>query len=166
MRTTYSPLRKTRQDPAAALIASRPKVEEEGAENDDNTGDPNVDNSQKAGNVTAPRSAPESASDLAALRELANDSARASVKPTGPQIKPVSSTVKLIVASLACAFGIILLVGNGLRVNLTLVAAATSFMLAAIWLLDLAQSYVNSKKQQQSSTNNTAQVQKKLAGKK
>lgn len=166
MRTTYSPLRKTRQDPAAALIASRPKVEEEGAENDGNTGDPNVDNSQKAGNVTAPRSAPESASDLAALRELANDSARASVKPTGPQIKPVSSTVKLIVASLACAFGIILLVGNGLRVNLTLVAAATSFMLAAIWLLDLAQSYVNSKKQQQSSTNNTAQVQKKLAGKK
>jgi pSer/pThr/pTyr-binding forkhead associated (FHA) protein len=163
VRNTYSPIRKTRQDPAAALIASRPKVDEDGSEI---PADANDGTAEPLPEVVAPRSAPEKASDLAALRELANDSARAAVKTSDKKVKPVSNTIKLTIAGLAFAFGIVLLISNGLRVNLTLVAAATSFMLGAIWILDLVQVFVSSKKRDQSNGGVPNNLQMKIAGKK
>jgi pSer/pThr/pTyr-binding forkhead associated (FHA) protein len=164
VRNTYSPLRKTRQDPAAALIASRPKVDEEGIE-------PNAtvvenENPEPQAEVTVSRSAPEKASDLAALRELANDSARAAVKTSDKKVKPISNTIKLTIAGLAAAFGVLLLISNGLRVNLTLVAAATAFMLSAIWVLDVIQAFASSKKREQSNGGGANNFQMKVAGKK
>lgn len=164
VRNTYSPLRKTRQDPAAALIASRPKVDEEGSELngavvENETPEPQAE-------VTVSRSAPEKASDLAALRELANDSARAAVKTSDKKVKPISNTIKLTIAGLAAAFGVVLLISNGLRVNLTLVAAATSFMLSSIWGLDVIQAFASSKKREQSSGVGANNFQMKVAGKK
>jgi hypothetical protein len=81
-------------------------------------------------------------------------------------VKPVSNTIKLTIAGLAFAFGIVLLISNGLRVNLTLVAAATSFMLGAIWILDLVQVFVSSKKRDQSNGGVPNNLQMKIAGKK
>lgn len=162
VRNTYSPIRKTRQDPAAALIASRPKVDEEGGEAVESTGD---DKSELTPEVTVSRSAPEKASDMAALRELANDSARAAVKTSDKKVKPVSNTIKLTIAGLAAAFGVVLLISNGLRVNLTLVAAATSFMLSAIWVMDVVQVMAASKKRDQNNNGANA-FQMKISGKK
>jgi hypothetical protein len=162
VRNTYSPIRKTRQDPAAALIASRPKVDEEGGEAVESTDD---DKPELTPEVTVSRSAPEKASDMAALRELANDSARAAVKTSDKKVKPVSNTIKLTIAGLAAAFGVVLLVSNGLRVNLTLVAAATSFMLSAIWIMDVVQAMATSKKRDQNNNGANA-FQMKISGKK
>lgn len=162
VRNTYSPIRKTRQDPAAALIASRPKVDEEGGDAVESTED---DKPELTPEVTVSRSAPEKASDMAALRELANDSARAAVKTSDKKVKPVSNTIKLTIAGLAAAFGVVLLISNGLRVNLTLVAAATSFMLSAIWVMDVVQVMAASKKRDQNNNGANA-FQMKISGKK
>lgn len=164
VRNTYSPLRKTRQDPAAALIASRPKVDEEGS--DPNAPTDGNENLEPQAEVTVSRSAPEKASDLAALRELANDSARAAVKTSDKKVKPISNTIKLTIAGLAAAFGVLLLISNGLRVNLTLVAATTAFMLSAIWILDVVQVFASSKKREQSNGGGANNFQMKIAGKK
>jgi pSer/pThr/pTyr-binding forkhead associated (FHA) protein len=167
VRNTYSPLRKSRLDPAAALIASRPKVDDGEAPLLNADGSENLDAQPADGpGVTVPRGVPEKASDLAALRELANDSARAAVKTSDKKVKPISNAVKLTIAGLGAAFGVILLVSNGLRVNLTLVAAATSFMLSAIWVLDVIQSIVGSKKRDQNNGGSTNKVQMKIAGRK
>lgn len=165
VRNTYSPLRKTRQDPAAALIASRPKVDEEGTSDETNPAEENKPQEPLA-EVTVARSAPEKASDLAALRELANDSARAAVKTSDKKVKPISNTIKLIIAGLAAAVGLVFLFSNGLRVNLTLVAAAIAFMLSAIWTMDVIQSVMAGKKRDQNNGGGNNNFQKKVAGKK
>lgn len=165
VRNTYSPLRKTRQDPAAALIASRPKVDEEGTSDASNPVDDGKPQ-EPAAEVTVARSAPEKASDLAALRELANDSARAAVKTSDKKVKPISNTIKLTIAGLAAATGVVFLISNGLRVNLTLVASAIAFMLSAIWTMDVVQSVMAGKKRDQNNGGGNNNFQKKVAGKK
>jgi pSer/pThr/pTyr-binding forkhead associated (FHA) protein len=170
VRTTYSPMRKSRQDPAAALIASRPQVDAtaegtpavEGA-----VADPNASTEPQEGeamDTSSPRAAPEKSTDFRALRELANDSARTAIKSSESKVRPVGNIIKLSISVLASLFGIQLLYENGLQVNLTLVAAATAFMLAAIWCMDVIQSTKAAKKSEKKN-GPSSQVQMKISGK-
>lgn len=169
VRTTYSPMRKSRQDPAAALIASRPQADatEEVAPVADVVADPNATPEVQEGEAidnSIPRAAPEKSTDFRALRELANDSARTAIKSSESKIRPVGNIIKLTISVLASLFGIQLLYENGWQVNLTLVAAATAFMLAAIWCMDVFQSMKAAKKSEKKSAP-TSQVQMKISGK-
>lgn len=111
-----------------------------------------------------PRAAPEKSTDFRALRELANDSARTAIKSSESKVRPVGNIIKLSISALASLFGIQLLYENGLQVNLTLVAAATAFMLAAIWCMDVVQSINAAKKTEKKNAPNS-QVQMKISGK-
>ena len=170
VRTTYSPMRKSRQDPAAALIASRPQVDAaaegapaaEGVVSDTNA-NAEVPEGEASDNAIT-RAAPEKSTDFRALRELANDSARTAIKSSESKIRPVGNIIKLSISALASLFGIQLLYENGLQVNLTLVAAATAFMLAAIWCMDVIQSTKAAKKSEKKNGSNS-QVQMKISGK-
>jgi pSer/pThr/pTyr-binding forkhead associated (FHA) protein len=170
VRTTYSPMRKSRMDPAAALIASRPQADAtaegtpviEGAVADP---DPNTEPQEgEATDNSIPRAAPEKSTDFRALRELANDSARTAIKSSESKVRPVGNIIKLSISALASLFGIQLLYENGLQVNLTLVAAATAFMLAAIWCMDVVQS-INAAKKTEKKNAPSSQVQMKISGK-
>lgn len=169
VRTTYSPMRKSRQDPAAALIASRPQVDAaaEGNAIAEGVVDPNATPEGQEGEAvdnSTPRTAPEKTTDFRALRELANDSARTAIKSSESKIRPVGNIIKLSISALASLFGIQLLYENGLQVNLTLVAAATAFMLAAIWGMDVIQN-VKAAKKSEKKNGPGSQVQMKISGK-
>ncbi|MEY4566771.1 MAG: hypothetical protein RLY14_1741, partial [Planctomycetota bacterium] len=169
VRTTYSPMRKSRQDPAAALIASRPQVDAatEGNAVAEGVVDPNAtpeDQEGEAVDYSTPRTAPEKTTDFQALRELANDSARTAIKSSESKIRPVGNIIKMSISVLASLFGIQLLYENGLQVNLTLVAAATAFMLAAIWCMDVIQN-VKAAKNSEKKNGPGSQVQMKISGK-
>jgi hypothetical protein len=167
VRNTYSPLRKTRQDPAAALIAGRTKVNDDAdalmglddPENSDENGDLGY------GDNTMPRSAPERTANFAALRELANDSARTAISSSDKKPKPLGYTIKLAVSVFSGCVGGVLMYNNGMQVNMTLIAATAAFMLSAIWGLDVLQmGMANPKPEKPANSGN--QVQMKISGRK
>lgn len=167
VRNTYSPLRKTRQDPAAALIASRPKVDSESGADDSLDGTESIDSYADlgSGDSTLPRSAPEKVANLAALRELANDSARTAISSSDKKPKPLSYTIKLAVSILSGCVGGVLMYNNGMQVNMTLIAATAAFMLSAIWGLDVIQMGAATPKPDKPANGNK-QVQMKISGRK
>lgn len=82
--------------------------------------------------------APEKMQNLAAMRELANSSARTAIHKSSRERNTRDLVVKGTIALIGFAVGMILLFLNGLTVNLVLVASVTSFAFSLIWGVDAA----------------------------
>ena len=76
--------------------------------------------------------------NLAAMRELANSSARTAIHKSSRERNTRDLVVKGTIALIGFAVGMILLFLNGLTVNLVLVASVTSFAFSLIWGVDAA----------------------------
>ena len=82
--------------------------------------------------------APEKVQSLAAMRELANSSARTAIHKSSRQRNTRDVVLKGSISLIGFAVGMILLYLNGLAVNLVLVASVTSFAFSLIWGVDAA----------------------------
>ena len=84
--------------------------------------------------------APEASRDLNAMRELANTNARSAIHKSNRQRYVTSVLVKLTVAGVGLTVGVVLIAINGFAINIGLIAALASFVVAAIWGFDGIQS--------------------------
>jgi hypothetical protein len=82
------------------------------------------------------RLAPETNTDLAAMRDLANSSARTAISKSNRQRSFTSAMLKLALASVGMTVGSVLIAINGFAVNIALVAAIACFIVALIWGFD------------------------------
>lgn len=82
--------------------------------------------------------APEKVQSLAAMRELANSSARTAIHKSSRQKNTRDVVLKGSISLIGFAVGMILIYLNGFAVNLVLVASVTSFAFALIWGVDAA----------------------------
>ena len=80
--------------------------------------------------------APERSNSLAAMRELANSSARTAIHKSTRQRHVSSIALKSVIAGVGLVVGMVLLAINGLNLNIGLIATVASFMVAAIWGYD------------------------------
>ncbi len=80
--------------------------------------------------------APEKSKNLAAMRELANTSARSAIQVSARRKYGTALAIKLIVASVGLGVGCILILINGFNVNIGLIATIASFLVALIWGFD------------------------------
>jgi hypothetical protein len=80
--------------------------------------------------------APERTGSMAAMRELANSSARTAINKSTRKRHVSSIVLKLGIAVVGLVVGGILLAINGLNLNIGLVATVASFLVAAIWGFD------------------------------
>lgn len=80
--------------------------------------------------------APERTQSLAAMRELANSSARTAIHRSTRQRHVSSIVLKAVIATVGLTVGMVLVAINGLNVNIGLVATVASFLVAAIWGYD------------------------------
>lgn len=84
--------------------------------------------------------APEASRDLSAMRELANNNARTAIYKSNRQRYVTSVLLKLTIAGIGLLVGMVLVAINGFAVNIGLVAALASFVVAIIWGFDGIQS--------------------------
>lgn len=80
--------------------------------------------------------APERSNSLAAMRELANSSARTAIHKSTRQRHVSSIALKSVIACVGLVVGMVLLAINGLSLNIGLVATVASFLVAIIWGYD------------------------------
>ncbi len=80
--------------------------------------------------------APDRNKSLAAMRELANSSARSAIHKSTRQRHVASILLKGVIAVIGLLVGGILVAINGLNLNIGLVATVASFLVAAIWGYD------------------------------
>ncbi len=80
--------------------------------------------------------APERSKSLAAMRELANSSARTAIHKSTRQRHVSSILLKAVIAIVGALVGTVLLAINGFNLNIGLVATFASFLVAAIWGYD------------------------------
>ena len=80
--------------------------------------------------------APEKASGLEAMRELANSSARNAINTSTRQRLLSVLAIKASIALIGLIVGIMLLIINGLSLNLGLLATIAAFLMAANWGYD------------------------------
>ena len=81
-------------------------------------------------------SAPEQTKSLAAMRELANTSARTAIHKSTRKRQLSSMLLKGTIAVIGLIVGIVLLVINGFTLNIGLIATFAAFFVAAIWGYD------------------------------
>lgn len=84
--------------------------------------------------------APERSRNLAAMRELANSSARTAIHKSTRQRHLSSILLKVAIATIGLTVGTVLIVINGFNLNIGLIATVASFLVAAIWGYDAASS--------------------------
>ncbi|MCA9191864.1 MAG: hypothetical protein KDB03_08880 [Planctomycetales bacterium] len=80
--------------------------------------------------------APEKSQNLAAMRELANNSARTAIIKSARQRHVTTLFLKLAVAVIGAIVGSVLITINGFNLNIGLVATVASFLVALIWGFD------------------------------
>lgn len=79
---------------------------------------------------------PERSKSLAAMRELANSSARTAIHRSTRQRHVSSILLKAVIAIVGLLVGIVLVGINGFNMNIGLVATVASFLVAAVWGYD------------------------------
>lgn len=84
--------------------------------------------------------APEKIRNLAAMRELANSSARTAIHKSTRQRNVASIVLKLSIAGIGFIVGGVLIAINGFQVNIGLIATVAAFLVAGIWGYDAASS--------------------------
>lgn len=84
--------------------------------------------------------APEKVRNLAAMRELANSSARTAIHKSTRQRNVASIVLKLSIAGIGFIVGGVLIAINGFQVNIGLIATVAAFLVAGIWGYDAATS--------------------------
>ena len=80
--------------------------------------------------------APERSKSLAAMRELANSSARTAIHKSTRQRHVSSILLKAVIAIVGLLVGTVLVAINGLSMNIGLFATVASFMVATVWGYD------------------------------
>ena len=80
--------------------------------------------------------APEKTRNMAAMRELANTSARSAIQVSARRRYGTAIAMKLAIALIGLGVGATLVMINGLNVNIGLIATIASFMVALIWGFD------------------------------
>ena len=80
--------------------------------------------------------APEKNRNMAAMRELANTSARSAIQVSARRRYGTAVALKLAIALIGLGVGVTLVMINGFNVNIGLVAAIASFLVALIWGFD------------------------------
>ncbi|MDX1927525.1 MAG: hypothetical protein SFV81_13470 [Pirellulaceae bacterium] len=80
--------------------------------------------------------APEKTRNMAAMRELANTSARSAIQVSARRRYGTAIALKLAIALIGLGVGITLVMINGLNVNIGLIATVASFLVALIWGFD------------------------------
>ncbi|MEZ6150235.1 MAG: hypothetical protein R3C09_08940 [Pirellulaceae bacterium] len=80
--------------------------------------------------------APERSKSLAAMRELANSSARTAIHKSTRQRHVSSILLKAVIAIVGLLVGTVLIAINGLSMNIGLFATVASFMVATVWGYD------------------------------
>jgi chromosome segregation and condensation protein ScpB len=85
-----------------------------------------------------PKLAPEKSTTMAAMRELANNSARSAIQVSTRRRHGTALVIKIAVASTGFIAGIALIMMNGLNVNIALIATFACFLVALIWGFDAA----------------------------
>ncbi len=80
--------------------------------------------------------APERSKSLAAMRELANSSARTAIHKSTRQRHVSSILLKAVIAVVGALVGTVLIAINGFNLNIGLVATFASYLVAAIWGYD------------------------------
>ena len=80
--------------------------------------------------------APEKARNMAAMRELANTSARSAIQVSARRRYGTAIAMKLAIALTGLGVGATLVMINGLNVNIGLIATIASFLVALIWGFD------------------------------
>lgn len=80
--------------------------------------------------------APERTTSLAAMRELANSSARTAIHKSTRQRHVTSIFLKAIIAAVGLVVGLVLVAINGLNFNIGLIATLAAFLVATIWGYD------------------------------
>ncbi|MEO8268669.1 MAG: hypothetical protein ABI557_03050, partial [Aureliella sp.] len=80
--------------------------------------------------------AAEGSKSLAAMRELANSSARTAIHKSTRQRHVSSILLKAVIAFVGLLVGLVLLAINGLHLNIGLVATLAAFLVAAVWGYD------------------------------
>ena len=80
--------------------------------------------------------APERSNSLAAMRELANSSARTAIHKSTRQRHVSSIALKSVIAGVGLVVGMVLLAINGFNLNISLVATVAAFLVAIIWGYD------------------------------
>ncbi len=80
--------------------------------------------------------APEKTRNMAAMRELANTSARSAIQVSARRRYGTAIALKLAIALTGLGVGVTLIMINGLNVNIGLIATVASFLVAMIWGFD------------------------------
>ena len=80
--------------------------------------------------------APEKNRNMAAMRELANTSARSAIQVSARRRYGTAIALKLAIALIGLGVGVTLVMINGFNVNIGLIAAIASFLVALIWGFD------------------------------
>ena len=80
--------------------------------------------------------APEKTRNMAAMRELANTSARSAIQVSARRRYGTAIALKMAIALIGLVVGITLVMINGLNVNIGLIATVASFLVALIWGFD------------------------------
>ncbi len=80
--------------------------------------------------------APEKSRNLAAMRELANNSARSAIQVSARRRYGTAIALKLAIALTGLLVGGTLIMINGFNVNIALIATIASFLVAVIWGID------------------------------
>lgn len=80
--------------------------------------------------------APEKVRNLAAMRELANSSARTAISKSTRQRHLTSVLLKVTIVVVGLIVGSVLIAINGLQVNIGLVATVAAFLVSGIWGYD------------------------------
>ncbi|MFN3192204.1 MAG: hypothetical protein ACE361_16955 [Aureliella sp.] len=145
-------------DKAASLmdLVSEPNSEAETAEEEKMSFD----------NFTPRVSAPEQTQSLAAMRELANSSARTAIHRSTRKRHVSGLALKTSISVIGLIVGLVLLTINGLALNIGLVATVAAFLVAGIWGYDaittlkpLMQAGLVLKPNQSQETSSAAQTQ-------
>ncbi len=79
---------------------------------------------------------PEKTRNMAAMRELANTSARSAIQVSARRRYGTAIALKLAIALTGLGVGTTLVMINGLKVNIALIATIASFLVAMIWGFD------------------------------
>jgi hypothetical protein len=82
--------------------------------------------------------APEKSRNMAAMRELANTSARSAIQVSARRKYGTAVALKLAIAATGFGVGCALIMLNGFKLNIGLIATVASFMVALIWGIDAA----------------------------
>ncbi len=82
--------------------------------------------------------APEKSRNMAAMRELANNSARSAIQVSTRRRYSTAIALKLVIATIGFIVGCVLILLNGFNVNIGLIATVASFLVAIIWGIDAA----------------------------